>query len=127
MGRVRLVGHDRTGSLGSATLVQRGQRRQVAPTDSAGSAHNALEPVLLLLGGAAIPDTHRERQDALDDRPVELDEDVLAEAKLPQLAKEVQALLRPLDDRVHVVVPAQVVGDGGAQELETGVSKIKDF
>ncbi len=43
---------------------------------------------------------------------------LLWQVKLPQLVKEVQPLLGLSHNGVYVIVPLQVLGDGGAQEPE---------
>ncbi len=46
----------------------------------------------------------------------ELYQQLLWQVELPQLAKEVQPLLGLFHNGVYVIVPLQVLGDGGAQD-----------
>ncbi len=59
-----------------------------------------------------------DEQDRLDDGRVELFQQLLWQVELPQLAEEIQPLLGLFHNRVNVIVPLQVLGDGGAQEPE---------
>lgn len=82
VGRVGVISHDFLGS-GKQTLVIEGcQGGQLAADDPAGCTHHSLQFVSELLGSAAVPDADRERQGALYDGSVELDQYDLAQAKL---------------------------------------------
>ncbi len=52
------------------------------------------------------------------DGRVELFQQLLWQVELPQLAKEEKSLLDLFHNGVNVIVPFQVLGDGGAQESE---------
>ncbi len=57
-------------------------------------------------------------EDRFSDGRVEPFQLLLWQVKLPQLAMEVQPLLGLFCNGVYVIVPLQVLGDGGAQEPE---------
>ncbi len=69
-------------------------------------------------GSWAEPDSYWRAEDRFKDGRVELFQQLLWHVKLPQLAKEVQPLLGLFYNGVYVIVPLQVLGDGGAQEPE---------
>ena len=87
------------------------QGRQLAPKNSPSTADDTIQTSLLVLGGAAIPDSKREAQHTFYDGPVELYQDLTPWAKLLQLQEEVHSLLRLLRDGVGVCLPAQPRGD----------------
>ncbi len=57
-------------------------------------------------------------EDGFNDGRVELFQQLLWQVELPQLVKEVQPLLGLSHNGVYVIVPLQVLRDGGAQEPE---------
>ncbi len=64
------------------------------------------------------PDSYWCAEDGFNDGRVERFQQLLWQAALPQLAKEVQPLLGLFYNGVFMIVPLQVLGDGGAQEPE---------
>ncbi len=69
-------------------------------------------------GSWAEPDSYWCTEDRLNDGKVELFQQLLWQVKLPQLVKEVQPLLGLFYNGFNVIVPLQVLGDGGSQEPE---------
>ncbi len=69
-------------------------------------------------GSWAEPDSYWRAEDGFNDGRVELYQQLLWQVKLPQLAKEVQPVLGLFYNGVYVIVPLQVLRDGGAQEPE---------
>ncbi len=74
--------------------------------------------LLVRFGSWAEPDSYWRAEDGFNDGGVELFQQLLWQAELPQLTKEVQPLLGLLHNGDYVIVPLQVLGDGGAQEPE---------
>ncbi len=73
---------------------------------------------MVRFGSWAEPNSYWRAEDRFNDGRVELFQQLLWQVKLPQLAKEVQPLLGLFYNGVYVIVPLEVLGDGGAQESE---------
>ncbi len=64
------------------------------------------------------PNSYRWTLYNLNDGRLELFQQLLWQVELPQLAEEIQPMLGFFHDRVNVIVPLQLLIDGGSQESE---------
>ena len=77
-----------------------------------------LESFPIQFGGRSKPDSYGRAEKRLDDCSVELDQQLLRQVVLPELAQEVYPLLGLFDDCFDVWLPLQVLGDCGTQKPE---------
>ena len=103
---MRLVSYDLTcpsNCLLAVVYFQGGQR--VAASDLTCRVHHTLHSPLQLFCGTSMPHTQTKSQNTFNGGAVELTKYVAVEAKLPQLPKEVEALLCFLQDGITVDIP----------------------
>ncbi len=100
---------------GGVKFLEAGQRGNDNPLSS---PECPLESSDVCFSSRTKPNRYRWTQDRLDDGRVELFQQLLWQVELPQLAEEIQPLLGLFHDRVNVIVPLQVLRDGGSQESE---------
>ncbi len=94
--------------------VQLLEVREGCTSNSLSSPDYLLQSSEVRLGSWAESDSYWSAEDVLNYGRLELFQQLLWQVELSQLVKEVQPQLGLFDNRVNVIVPLQVLRDGGA-------------